>query len=361
MDDNKCKFSTVIKIAGGFVAWVIGSGFATGQEILQFFTSYGYSSYWIVIVNLIGFLVVGPMLLGVGFAHKENENFKHFDYFCGKKLGAFYSWGTTITLIFVMAVLISGAGATLSEYYGVNHYVGALVMAIMILIAYLIGFERLIKILGFIGPSIIAFCLLIGVITCFKDFSHIGEVGQYADNLAVSQSSPNWVISSLLYVSYNFVCGSTYYTALGASCSSKKEATLGAVVGAVGLILAIAVMNTAILVNAGDTASLAIPTLFLAKRISYILGAVFSIFLILGIYSSCSAMMWTVTTKFATGDKKKDRYIAIAVALGTFVLGLFSFSKLIGLFYPIIGYAGLLFIACVIYKRFSKKSEDKVV
>jgi uncharacterized membrane protein YkvI len=28
-------------IAGAFIAWIMGSGFATGQEIFQFFTSYG--------------------------------------------------------------------------------------------------------------------------------------------------------------------------------------------------------------------------------------------------------------------------------------------------------------------------------
>ena len=42
--EGKCNKKTVIKIMGAYVAWVMGSGFATGQEILQFFTSYGYYS-----------------------------------------------------------------------------------------------------------------------------------------------------------------------------------------------------------------------------------------------------------------------------------------------------------------------------
>lgn len=49
----------VAKYAGGFIAWVIGSGFATGQEVLRFFTSYGALSYGVVLVNLIGFLFIG--------------------------------------------------------------------------------------------------------------------------------------------------------------------------------------------------------------------------------------------------------------------------------------------------------------
>lgn len=34
---DSCDIRAVIKFAGAFIAWIIGSGFATGQEILQFF------------------------------------------------------------------------------------------------------------------------------------------------------------------------------------------------------------------------------------------------------------------------------------------------------------------------------------
>ena len=34
---NSVDFKKVLKTAGAFMAWVIGSGFATGQEVLQFF------------------------------------------------------------------------------------------------------------------------------------------------------------------------------------------------------------------------------------------------------------------------------------------------------------------------------------
>ena len=42
--------------------------------------------------------------------------------------------------------------------------------------------------------------------------------------------------------------------------------------------------------------------LYLAKKISWVLGAVFSVFLVLGIFSSCSAMMWIVCQKFSFKD-----------------------------------------------------------
>ena len=71
-------------IAGAYIAWIMGSGFATGQEIFQFFTSYGYKSYIILIINLIGFIIVGPAVLEAGQTHRDLKDFNHFEYFCGK-------------------------------------------------------------------------------------------------------------------------------------------------------------------------------------------------------------------------------------------------------------------------------------
>lgn len=351
MDKTPLNKKAVFRCAGGFVAWVIGSGFATGQEVLQFFTSYGFASYGIILINLVGFLLVGNILLTVGHQHREIEDFQQFEYYCGKGLGVFYSWLIPITLLPVMSVLISGAGATLSEYYGLNHYIGAMIMAVAILVAYFIGFDRLVKVLSFVGPSIIAFCLFIGAITVINDFANFDQIRSFEPALAASQSSAHWILSAVLYVSYNFLCGSVYYTQLGKTTASLREARAGATIGALLLIAAITVINTAILLNGGETAALAIPNLYLAKKISWIFGAVFSIFLVMGIFSACSAMMWTVCSKFATGREKTDRIIAFAVAGGTFTLGLISFGELIGVIYPIIGYLGFVYIIGVLKKK----------
>lgn len=351
---DKCSKKSVIKFAGAFIAWVIGSGFATGQEVLQFFTSYGYFSYGVVFINLVGFLFLGQVLLVTGYEHKTEIAFNHFKYFCGEKLGAFYSWLIPITLILIMPILISGAGATIYEYYGINHYIGSGVMAGMVLCAYLIGFERLIKIVSTIGPVIIIFSLFVGSITVIKDFNNFMEISKYQSILNKSQSAPHWTISSILYLSLNFLSGSSYFIELGKSSENQKDAKYGALLGAIALVLSITIMNTAILLNTKNIASLSIPVLYLAKNISYILGAVFSIVLILGMFSSCSAMMWSVCSRFTIGGKKGNYIFAGLISICTFVLGLFSFSKLVGIFYPLVGYIGLIFIGCVIYKGIKK-------
>ena len=152
---ERCSKKTVIRIMGAYVSWVMGSGFATGQEIFQFFTSYGYKSFALIAIDLAGFVVVGGMLLTAGFRHKDEDDFSPARFFCGRYLGAFYEWFIPVSMFGGMVVLISGAGATLNEYYGLNHDIGALLVAVAAFAAYVAGFQRFVRIVSVIGPVLI--------------------------------------------------------------------------------------------------------------------------------------------------------------------------------------------------------------
>ncbi len=360
MRRNKPSIKNILKIAGAFMAWVIGSGFATGREALQFFSSYGYKSYGVVLINLFGFVALGYLLMKTGFEEKDTPRFNHFSYFCGRKMGAFYTWLITATLMLLIPVLIAGGGATLNQYYGLTPYLGSAFMAASVLAAYLIGFERMIKIISSLGPLIIAFTLSVGTISLVKDIRQWDQIKLYEDALSPYRSSPHWLLSGILYLGLNFFPGSAYFTRVGASASAKKELKYGAVLGGTVLVASIAIMSTAIMLNGKDIAGLEIPVLYLAGKISYIFGAVFSAILVLGIFSSCSVMMWTVCSRFTFKNKNHNRLLAVIISIAAYLVSLFSFGTLIGTIYPLVGYVGLFFIACVLYKNIDgKKSAAK--
>jgi len=338
---------SVLRIAGAYVAWVMGSGFATGQEILQFFTSYGFYSFILLLINLAGFLLIGPQILRQGRLHAGDPSYNHFEFFCGRKLGIFYSWYLPISMFAGMIILISGSGATLEEYYGLNHYVGALIMAALALAAYIIGFQRFVRIVSKVGPIMIAFMLVVAVITLARDFDGLMSAHQSP----AKQPVPFWWLSGLLYLSYNLCGGSKFYSALGATATSPREAVLGGVIGTLALMTSVLLMNSAMLTDINNTSIMEVPTLYLARKIAFALGAVFSLILIMGIFSSCSAMLWTVSEKFVTQGTRGSYIFAAATCLLAFILGLLPFSDLVGSVYTVLGYIGLIFAACVIARR----------
>lgn len=349
-DQSGWTFRGILRVAGAFIAWLIGAGFATGQEILQFFSSYGYVSYGVIAINLLGFLVLGPILLLTGYAHKGDRHFDHFTYYCGAKVGKLYSWAIPLALLLIMSVLISAAGAALNEYYGIDKHMGSACMSLCVLTVYIIGFERLVKLVSVIGPLIIAFVLSVGVLTVACDYGSFSAIADYEDVLVPAQAAPSFALSAVLYLSLNFLTASTYYTAVGRSAHDRKEALWGAVLGSIIFVLALGLINTGILLNAQDASAMAIPMLYLAKRLSLAFGGIFSIVLVLGMFCSSSTTMWSICSRFFVYEPRANRLFAVAITLVTFILGLFSFSKLVSIIFPLVGYMGLVYIARVLWK-----------
>ena len=339
-------------IAGAYVAWIMGSGFATGQEIFQFFTSYGYKSFIILTINLVGFLLVGTEVLEAGQRHRLDENFNHFEYYCGKKLGTFYSWFMPLNMFGILIVMVSGAGTALNEYFGLSHVVGAFIMAALTFMSYTIGFKRFVRIVSFIGPVIIGFTLIVGLVTVIRNSADISGIGSCSSEMEEKQPVPFWWLSALLYISYNLWAGSKYYFALGSQAPSVKDAKAGAVMGTIAIMLGILLMNIAMMTDMKNVLIFGVPTLYLARQISYVLGALFSVILLMGIFSASSAMIWMICDKFTVQGTRKGNITAAVICISVFLLGLLPFASLIGVLYTFSGYAGFILIGGIIYRRF---------
>ena len=356
------RLKSVLKYAGAFIAWVIGSGFATGQEILQFFGSYGYGSIAVLAVNLVGFAGFGIILLTVGFDHRKETGFNHYEYYCGKTLGKVYRVIMPITLVLLIAVLISAAGATVKQYYGLDPILGSVIMAAVLISVYLAGFEKMVKIVSGISPFVICFAVFVGVYSLMRDGGNYGTIGEYTEELSEFRTAPHWLLSAMLYLSLNFLCGSTYYNAIGKTADTKKNVILGVLLGTATLLITMTAMNFAILCNAKDILEFPVPTLYLARRISDVFGSVFSVILLLGMFSSCATTVWSFCSECFAKDPKKNRIFSVITIIACTALGFVPFGSLMSVIYPMIGYSGLIFMGAVavrgIRRLLIKKGEE---
>ena len=55
-NENKVNWGRVMILAGAVIAFTIGSGFATGQEIIQYFTAYGVQGILTVLLFAVCFV-----------------------------------------------------------------------------------------------------------------------------------------------------------------------------------------------------------------------------------------------------------------------------------------------------------------
>ena len=140
---------------------------------------------------------------------------------------------------------------------------------------------------------------------------------------------------------------------------SKKEAIYGGAIGGATLIIALAVMNLGLLANIKDIYTKQIPSLHLANQVFPLLGVLFSVILLAGIYTTAVPMLWTVCNKFTKDGTKESRILAIVLTIAAFIGGMLPFGKLVGTIYPYTGYLGAILIACIFYKQFFNKEKIK--
>ena len=60
---ERTSWLRIFKFAGAFTAFRIGSGFATGQEVMQFFTAYGIWSIGGIFISMFLFAYSGAVIM----------------------------------------------------------------------------------------------------------------------------------------------------------------------------------------------------------------------------------------------------------------------------------------------------------
>lgn len=360
MEDKKISISQIIAIGGAFMGFVIGSSFASGQECMQYFTGHGLlGSVGAGIIALLLYVWFVAVIVQDGRKLQLNNSGKMFNFYLGKYLGFILEWFTPIMLFFVYSTMISGAGSTFEEYYGINGNIGRAAMIIASLLTVLLGLNKLVKIVGYIAPVLLAVTMIIGIISIVNNPAGIMEADETLKTVHVNNAFNNWAVSGFMYGAYTVTGVVPYLADIGKStATNRKNAFLGGLFGGGAFLIAVMILNFGLLANLGDIYNLEIPSLFVAASIHPVFGQIFSILLIGAIYTTAVPMLYTVCNKVSSDSKSTPyRVAAIVTAIVSIFGGQLSFSTMISIIYPISGYAGLVIFAGIVYTKYIKKKK----
>ncbi|WP_394010885.1 YkvI family membrane protein [Anaerococcus cruorum] len=365
---EKVSFRNVMRVAGAVIAFLIGSGFASGQEVFQFLTVYGYRG---LIGSLIAMFIcccVSGILMSFGYRTRNKENSSPYSHYLGKYFGQFMTYYTPFFAFLITIVMISGTGATLNQYFGLDPKIGTIAMTILITIIALLGLTRVVDVISLIGPFLIVFTLSIAFYTLATNPGNFSSADQALKNMnnlpyGAGNSRSYWVLASILFVAYNIVAGVPFMVELGSKeVTSNKEAWIGGIAGGVGLMSAAFALNLAMLGHVDELVGAEVPVITLAQKMGPWVSFIFVIILLAGIFSTSVPMLLTVTNSLSKEDTKKStkNILIVLVAFLALVGGQLPFGRLVGLVYPFTGYFGIAMIVLFIVKEFKERKEENL-
>ena len=356
MEKQIVKWSNVFGFAGAFVALLIGSGFATGQEVMQYFVSYGYWGLAGAIVVLLLFLYVGTEFMAVGQKEKFEKGNDIYIYYGGKYIGRFYDYFSVVFIFMSYFIMISGAGSTIEQHYGIEKNIGCTIMGVCVAFTVILGLSRIVQIIGKIGPLKAGLFIIIGLYGIINHFGNIAEATRISPEMNLLQASPNWGMAALSYVGFCMLWLGAFLAALGKESNSRREARLGAVFGALLFCVALVIVMFGLMSVLRQVVGVQIPSLYLAEAMHPYVANTFSVIIVLGVYSAAVPLLWTVVSRLARHGTRRYTVITFALAAaGVLIAIAIPFSKLVNIVYVLNGYVGIFLLLLMFIKKFRER------
>ena len=202
------ELSTVITLGGSIIAFFLGSGFATAQEIVQYFVAYGGLFLSVVLLALLIFGYTNYSFLVAGASGELEHSSQIFRYYSGPVLGRFFDAFTTILCFLSFVVMLGGTNAMLHQQYGAPLGLGALILAALIVITVASGLNGMLSALGKLGPIIIGLVMFIAICTLLQDWDLAAAGAAEVDSGQVQLMSVggNPFLSALSYSGFVMLC-----------------------------------------------------------------------------------------------------------------------------------------------------------
>ena len=362
--ENRIRFKKVFILAGAICAYWIGAGFSTGQEVLQFFAVNGIDGLWAAFVCCALICTFSYILWNAGNREKFSNPYDVFEYYCGKYLGQVYIWFSVILSYGIFVVMMAGGGATIHQYYVVPEYLGTGFIGILSLLTVLLGVDKLINIIGVIGPIKILFVVIIGIAaaaTALAKPDMLIQGSALMPQLGFKSASGNWAWSGALYAFLALMMSTPFQVTCGLKAANKCEARAGAITGGILFTIAILFLVFAEIVYHDIIVGQQVPTLAIANQVSPVLALAFTVIIVLCIYSAVASVLLMVVRKFAVDKTKKFNSIAVVLTgIGMFFGSTIPFDKLVNFLFPITGYAAIVFAVLMVAKEIRlKNGSDK--
>ncbi|GAA4475418.1 membrane protein [Enteractinococcus fodinae] len=332
------------------MAFLIGSGFATGQEILQYYASYGFWGVFgtgAIVLVLISFVSI--QFLAVGQREQFDKPSRIFEYYAGRFGGKFFDYFSILFVFLSFTVMVAGAGAVFEEHYNLPTWVGGFGLATLVVITVMFGLNSLVDVIGKIGPIIVVIAIGLGIVGIVNADTGLLAGHNIVGELEVQQASNHWIIAGLSYVGFCMLWLAAFLTALGKTVPTQREARAGGLWGGIIFSLACVLVGMGLLANIERVAGMQIPMLVLANDIAPFVASLISLMILAGIYTTAIPLLWTVSSRVYPDGTSRYKYLTIALALVGTVIGLWlPFDQMVNIVYVLNGYVGAVLLGIMI-------------
>jgi len=337
-----------LHLAGAYVGSVVGAGFASGQEHLRFFVSFGAR-------GLLGVLVAGAILalLGALFleAARRGRTRSHRELLALLVPSSLCGLSDAILSAFLflsLAVMLAGGGA-LFEGLGAPAEMGALAMGAC---AFAIASLRpggMLRANGVVTAALSLIIVAAGVASAPEGLAAL-FAGTAAPLPAYAGWVPrSWFAAAALYGVYNLTLSLALFASLGAEIEGARAAYLGGVLGGMALTLLGFGVFVAVAAAGPGAYTGELPLQAAVEGLGCGVRAAFAAALWAAMLTTAVASNYALARRVAPRVRWPHSAVSASLVVAAAPFSKVGFSHLVATVYPLAGYLGsACILACIL-------------
>jgi len=346
------RFIKIARIAAIYAGTIMGAGFASGQELTQFFVVYGSMGLVGLLLTTCLFAWLGITILEIGYTIKATSYHQILYYACGKKIGTLLDSFITISLFGVLTVMLAGAGTLFRDTLDLPYSLGIGIMALILILTTLCGLNGIATANLIITPLLAIITTFIGL---YSLTYHEWNLAMIHIPSTTNMPTSHWLLSSLLYLSYNLVMSATVLAPLGSHIPERSVRIAGSVAGSLLLLLLAGLITIVVMVHYPLSPEYEIPMLYIASSQHTLHHMAYIFIFAAAMYTTGLASLYGCMTKLTAATGVSTTAALLVLTILSLTLSYIGFTSLVSIIFTLFGYATLWFTCKLFYLSFFPK------
>lgn len=335
------------KVVMVLIGTLIGAGFASGREIFLFFMEYGnLGLLGIILSNVItGMIIYTVLKIG------KREKIEQYSEFLSiinpnhKAINQCLSGIVNAFLFISFLIMIAGFSAYMKQAYQIPNYVSSIFFILFCYFIFQNSLQGMTKINTYLVPILLSFIFYLGI----KNVPYLIENKMMIE---IETKQNGFLISSLLYASYNSIILIPVLLSLKPYIQTEKQIGWIAVFSSIGILLLSFCIYGLLLKGQFYARELELPLLAITLQFGKWHQYLYGIVMIISIFTSAISAGYSFLENVSKDKKSYNRNLGIISVLGILVSNI-GFSSLVQILYPLFGMLGVVQIGVVLvaYRR----------
>ena len=328
-----------IQVGFTIVGTVIGAGFASGQEILQFFVAFGKQGLWGL---FLASLLFGVLTHLVVVTAAELRVRSHLELLMRTTSGWMARAVDGMLLCFLVistALMLTGAGTVLEQHSGFNRMLGTVLAALIVVLVASGPSTSVVRFNVILVPVLI-------VTLCGLGGKALGQALKYSHvptwKAAVNPYVTHWWMAALIYPAYNIFLAMSGLSSISGSVS-PRSGVLGAWLGSGIIALLLVCVSLALWIAGPDIHRYPVPTLVVAQQTHPWLGWASILSMLAAMLTTAVVNVYGMARRLAEEVPWRHSWLTAALVALSLPLSYFEFVVIVGTAYSAIGYIALVF------------------